>query len=483
MSRVAKHAKHRTVQLKVRTRRHRTHLPPNSLFAGSVTSLSQAMVDRLLWRAGFGPTAQDRATWTGRSLTDAVDHLLSTPQGAPLGAAPLRDGKALDPTNDDTDLVLAWLDQMVRNPNPFVERMTFFWHRHWANSRMSVSPPQLLITQNQLFRRFADYGANPAADFKSMAYAVSEDASMLRYLTGEYNVKGAPNENYARELMELFTLGVVDANGQPNYSQNDVTQAAKSLTGWTIDDTNPDSVKVNFDSNRWYNGPKTLFGQIRNYKERDVVDLVLGRPSHPSFLLTKLWGEFIAGPPDAATLSDLVATYKNGGFQLKPVLRKILTHPQLFASPSEPNLIKPPVVYVVGVMRTLGLTITDSRPVDYLDSMDQVPYFPPNVAGWEGGPAWLNTNTALARFSFVGDLIANAPAGSPAAVVDVPGETPDQAWSRAYAALGAPWLADGTKAAIQDYARRAPVKTSAQRVARQVMLRTLILAGPDGQVM
>ena len=110
--------------------------------------MSQAMVDRLFWRAGFGPTAADRTAWIGKPLDDAVDSLLNTPQGALVGPDPTRDGKALDPTGDDTDLVLAWVDRMVRTSNPLVERMTFFWHRHWANSRMSVSPTQLLITQN-----------------------------------------------------------------------------------------------------------------------------------------------------------------------------------------------------------------------------------------------------------------------------------------------------------------------------------------------
>jgi uncharacterized protein (DUF1800 family) len=481
MSGLTHHTK-RKHAVRVRTRRHRLHLPPGSVFAGSVTSMSQPMVDRLFWRAGFGPTAQDRANWTGKPVTAAVDWLLSTPQGPLAGPAPTNNGKALDPTNSDDDLVLNWLDQMVRSPNPFVERMTFFWHRHWANSRVTVSPPQILMRQTGLFRKYADYGANPNADFRSMAFEVTEDASMLRYLTGESNLKGSPNENYARELMELFTLGVFDSAGRPNYSQTDVEWMAKSLTGWYLDDSNPDNVTVHFDPGRWFNGPKNVFGVYGNYRDRDVVDLVLGRPAHAPFLLNKLWSEFVAGPPDAATLNDLVTTY-NAGRQLKPVLRKILSHPQLFSSIDEPNMLKPPVVYVVGVMRTLGTPITDTRPLDYLSSMDQVPYFPPTVAGWEGGLSWLNTNTALARFGFVADMIANAPASSPAHVADVSGETPDQAYARAYAALGSPWLAAGTAAAIQDYARRAPSRTTAQRIARQVMLRTLILAGPDGQVM
>ena len=123
--------------------------------------MSQAMVDRLFWRAGFGPSAADRAAWIGKPLDDAVDALLNTPQGALLGADGTRDGKPLDPNGDDTDLVLAWLDRMVRTGNPLVERMTFFWHRHWANSRQEVSPTQLITTQNALLRKYGDSRRQP----------------------------------------------------------------------------------------------------------------------------------------------------------------------------------------------------------------------------------------------------------------------------------------------------------------------------------
>ena len=220
------------------------------------------MVDRLFWRAGFGPTAQDRATWTGKPLSAAVNWLLSTPAGL-SGAPATNGGNPLDPTGDDTDLVLSWIDRMIRSTNPFVERLTFFWHRHWANSRDQVSPPQLLITQNNLFRRYADFSANPTANFRKMADDVTVDPSMLRYLTGESNVKGAPNENYARELMELFTLGVHDAGGHANYSQSDVEQLAKALSGWQINDDNPDAVTSYFSAVALVQRPKDGVRPVR----------------------------------------------------------------------------------------------------------------------------------------------------------------------------------------------------------------------------
>ena len=459
-------------------RRHRLKLPPALGVAETVdvASMSPAMVDRLFWRAGFGPTAADRAAWTGKPVADAVASLLKTPGGI-SGSPGTRDGKALDPTGDDTDLVLSWVDRMVRGTNPFVERLSFFWHRHFANSRDSVSPPQLLLKQNDLFRKYADLATTPTASFRDMAYDVTVDPSMLRFLTGEYNVKGAPNENYARELMELFGLGVTDAAGKPNYAEEDVKQLAKALSGWQIDDKDPDKATSYFTPDRWYNGPKIVFGKFGNYKQNDAVDLVLAHASHAPFFVTKLWSEFVSTPPDAATLAKLTAAYTSSGLKLKPVLELILAHPALYAKLDEPDMVKPPIVYVVGAMRTLGVGVTDSTASDHLDAMGQVPYFPPTVAGWEGGLSWLNTNTALARFSFVATLVSRM------TIDDVIGETPAAAYDRAYAAVGQPWLAPATQTAIRDYAGRAGSSNTKLRKERQLMLRALMLAGPDAQVM
>jgi uncharacterized protein (DUF1800 family) len=461
-------------------RKHRLHLPPidDAASAGvDLTSMSPAMVDRLFWRAGFGPSEADRAAWTGAAVSDAVNSLLgsaSTLAGSPGTNA----GKALDPTNQDTDLVLSRVDQMVRTTTPFVERMKFFWHRHFANSRDSVSPPQLLLQQNDLFQKYSDFATSPAATFSQLAHDITVNPSMLRYLTGEDNVKGAPNENYARELMELFALGVVDLNGNPNYSQGDVNGLAKAFSGWTINDTNPDAVTSQFVKDRWYDGPKVVFGGFANLDSTSGVDLVLKQPNHATFLTRKLWLEFITQPPDNATQATLNSTYLNNGTQLKPLLKYILTHPALFASLGEPDMIKPPVMYVVSVMRALGVGVTDTTAADFLDSMGQSPYFPPNVAGWEGGLAWLNTNTALARFGFAGQLLSNAK------ITDVGAtETPAAAYSRAYSAVLEPWLAPATQAAILNYATRAGSSSSTLRIERQLMLRALMLAGPDAQVM
>jgi uncharacterized protein (DUF1800 family) len=478
----AKHGTKVVKKLTYHERKRRLHVPPPATTTTTgvvdVTSMTQPMVDRLFWRAGFGPSDQLRTAWVGKPVTDAVNSLFTTGSGPLVGAAPSNGGKALDPFGNDTDLVLSWVDQMVRTANPFTERMTFFLHRHFANSRQTVSPPQLLATQNALLRSYADLSTKPTSDFKSLVSDISVDPSMLRYLTGESNVAGAANENYARELMELFTLGPVNDAGTPNYTEDDVHSLAKALTGWQINDADPNAVSAFFTNQRWYNGPKFALGQYGNWKTADVVSLVLSQPNHATFFVRKLWGEFNPTPPDAPTLAALTSGYVASGMQLKPLLTAILTHPSLFDSITEPNMLKPPVVFAVGVMRTLGRTITDSTVSDYLDAMGQQPYFPPNVSGWEGGLSWLNTNTALARWGFVAKLVTSGPA-----IADVPLETAQTAYDRAYSSVGSPWLAAGTTTAILNAASTMPSKSAPQRLQRQQVLRTLMLAGPDAQVM
>ena len=325
--------------------------------------MSQAMVDRLFWRAGFGPTRRrprrvDRQAGRRRRRL-AAQHAPGRAASAPTRRAT---ASALDPTGDDTDLVLAWVDRMVRTRNPLVERLTFFWHRHWANSREAVSPPQLLHDpERRCCASTRDLAANPTARFRDMALEVTKDPSMLRYLNGESNVKGGPNENYGRELMELFALGVTHAvTGAKNYSEDDVAQLAKALTGWHIDDTNPDNATALFDSGRWFNGPKIALRQARQLQAPTAPSTwCSARTAHAPFLVKKLWSEFMSTPPATGDAARAVDELRGAAARRSSrCCAQILTHPLLFESIDEPNMIKPPVVYVVGAMRALGVGVT-----------------------------------------------------------------------------------------------------------------------------
>ncbi len=439
--------------------------------------LTLEMVDRLFWRAGFGPSQAIRNTWTGRTVAEAVDALLDTPQGAPVGPQAALNGAPIDRLAGTNQLVLEWVGRMASSANPLVERLTFFWHRHWACSLDSVDL-LFMAQQNDLFRRYADLGANPNADFRNLAYEVGEGPAMLRYLSGELNRRGRPNENYAREVMELFCLGVTDTAGNPNYTEADVRELARALSGWTIDTTDPNNPRGVFNASRFDNGSKTFLGSTGNFNSRQAVDIVLGRPQHASHIVRKLWSEFVAGPPDAATLADLAATYTGNGLRLKPLLRKILTHPQLFDSLSEPTLIKPPVVFVAGGFRQVGLNLTNTGPYNRLNEMGQLPFYPPNVSGWEYGPAFLTTNAVLNRWSFGTDLVGRLNPPDVGA-----GETPLAAFNRALATSGQPWLSPATRTAMLDYATRALANNAANRQQRQRVLLTMALAGPDTHVM
>ena len=452
---------------------------------GAQQPLTEAMVDRLMWRTGFGPTESSRKAYRGMTLHKAVDRIMARPQGAMLGPPPMRaDMSLLQPLASDTDLVLAWCDRMIKTGNPLVERLTFFWHRHFATSRADVSPPQLMTNQNDLLRRYSDLAANPGATFRDLVYEVGEGPAMLRYLTGEDNTRRAINENYGRELMELFCLGVTNAAGQPNYSETDVREAARAASGWQIDDENPDAAIGFFNRSRWDDGPKNVLGKVGAFGHRELVDVVMAHPSHAPFLVTKLWGEFIPTPPDAATLRDLTRLYVGNGFKIRPLVRRILTHPRMLDSIREPNMIKPPIVQAIGTMRTLGLWITDDSLYNGLRDMGQLPYFPPTVAGWEGGAAWLNTNTALARFALANRLLTLSYARLPTkAPEDVPTETPKQAFDRAHQAVGRPWLAPKTISSLMYYATTARAASPNDRITRQRALRAFMLGGPDAQVM
>ncbi len=489
--------------------------------------LKAADVDRLFWRAGFGPTPADRTKWTGKLVSELVDWFLDTPGGTAATTTPalvsVYDNSTntssfvpIDPTVSDQELVAAWLEAMRLATNPFVERLAFFWHRHWAVSRESGEIDQRhMVEYTKRLRKYADLGvgANPDASFRDLAQEMTkDDAAMNIYLDSRYNqwYSGGhfvPNENYGREFMELFALGVSDPAsdppGAPSYSQDDVHSLARAFTGFQVqdDETKPNYGVVNFDLQKSDRGMKILFGvnhdsrpaSTEHFDATQAVDLVLNRPQHAPYLIRKLWAEFIPTPIPAGTLATLVEQYRGNGKKIKPLVKAILNDPALLASPDEPTMIKPPIVFAIGVLRALGAPIlanTYKGLIDGLEQMEQVPYFPPNVSGWEGGLSWMNTSTARARFDFVLrclDMKYNAYPNS-TALADPGREASDLALNRAYAACGSPWLSADGKAALLSYAQTYLKGTlvSAQpsdRRQRQYTLIALILGGPDGQVM
>jgi uncharacterized protein (DUF1800 family) len=470
------------------------------------------MVDRVFWRAGFGPSDADRATWTGRRVADLVDHLLTEPQSldATLPPPVTQTNGPIDPLATREELTMEWIDTMQRAGNPLIERLTFFLHRLWAVTVQDGIDNRFGLAYRDRLRRFADLPANPDASFRDLAIEMTTaDTAMSLFLNGFQNSKYGVNENYAREFMELFCLGVRNTAGQENYTQADVAALARAFTGWRLnqDPASPSYGAITFSSSRFDATQKTIFGQTANWGAdptkgagtQSAIDLVLGRPAHAEYLVRRLWAEFIVTPIPDDALASLSEAYVAGGrYLLRPLVRGILTHPLLFESIDEPNMVKPPVVFWVGAARALRSPQKWYFTREALDNMQQAPLAPPNVAGWEGGLAWLNTNTTRARFDAVQRMLytrhrpttsATDSSGYPGAVpldgndpAQV-GATADDAFAIAWAACGSPWLSQAAKDQIRAFAATHPAATKTNREQRQYALRTLILGGPDAQVM
>lgn len=440
--------------------------------APTVDRVARLRVERLYWRAGFGALPGEVNALARQPIGRVVQSLL-TPRGAQLrrGPAPKVDGQPIDPFNEWGHDVLWWLDRAVRGRHPLVERMTLNWHDHFATSNSKVSDAKLMLTQYRTIR------AHALGTFRGLAQAMLRDHAMQRFLDLDNSHKRAPNENFARELLELFTLGV--NNG---YTERDIREAARALTGFTFD---WETKRFGFDPERHDAGVKVIFGRRGNFDAADVVDLAINHPRHAPYLCKKLWGYFTPRPCPPATLRRMVSAYRGSKTQIKPVLSIILTHPALYADLGEPDQVKPPIVYAAGMLRKTGRFVTFRDWSWLLDDMGQRPFYPPNVNGWDQDTAWMSTASVRARYSAASRIIKemNIEDGSLSA-----NQTPAKALEAALAATGDPWISPQTRAALMRYARTSVAgRTEKWEVKhyfpeRQRVLRHLLLAGPDAQV-
>ena len=441
--------------------------------------LGNAQIKRLLWRAGFGPTPGQVDALAGRPLQDIVLSL-TRPQGAAnlVGAEPHDQDGPLAPLDTWGHDHLWWLDRMVRSDQQLIERMTLIWHDWFATSNDQVGSVKLMLDQNDLFRR------NALGSFKDMLLGVTQDPAMLVFLNGIDNRKGAINENYAREVMELFTLGA----GRGAYSEQDVRELGKSFSGWTADWTNgPGWNNFRYVASRHDTTTKTVFGKSGNFDWQDAVKLVLESDFHASFFVTKLWSYFVPTPPSADTQAALQKLYLDSGYGIRPVVEAILMHPDFHAGPA---MVKPPVVYHAGLMRTLGRTIERGDWSWLSDQMGQRLFYPPNVSGWDDS-AWLDTSRWRGRFQTA--VYALMPGNEWAASVDPwskdspysTTEDPETAVARAIDFLNNPVLSTDTRDALLAFARTCLPTTMKSwekgpyRAMRQNALRQLVATCPD----
>jgi uncharacterized protein (DUF1800 family) len=428
---------------------------------------------RLLWRAGFGPKPGDAERLAKLGLQAAVRSLTRPGREQLVGAAPHDDKKRpLAPYDAWGHDHLWWLDRMVRTTTPLLERMTLVWHDWFATSNAGVGNQRLMLNQNQLLRR------NALGSFKTLLLQVTRDPAMLVWLNGTDNSRWSPNENYARELMELFTLGA--GHG---YTESDVREQARALTGFRNDwRDNVGLVNFRYDSKAHDAGTKRIFGKRGDFSWQDACALCLQHPAHPSFFVSKLWSYFVPTPPDAATKSALARAYVKGGYQVRPLVETILMHPALYTGP---RMVKPPVVQLAGMLRAVGRGVDTDAWSWIAELMGQKLFFPPNVAGWDD-TRWLDTATFRGRWiaaTYVLKPKALDPSKPPAGQAT----TADGLVASALAFWGDPPVASATRGALTQFAQDALASADASWKRRQWpplienALRQLVAVSPDFQ--
>lgn len=473
----------------------------------------------LLQRAGFGPDAAalDRALADGLPRTvdrlmdfNAVDpHSLNPPEVDPDVRKPLNreqrmayrrarraeDEEVLEDfrqrrqeaNQGDRQMINGlrqwWLDRMVRTPLPLQEKLTLMWHDHFATSYRSVRDAYLIYRQNELLR------AHACGDFAELALGVVRDPAMLKYLNNNQNRKQRPNENLAREFMELFTLG------EGRYTERDIKEAARALTGYTFHDN--DFV---FREN-WHDPEtKTILGLEKPYDGAMFVRRLLAQKACSEFVALKLYRHLVADVPDEpdqapdharGVIERLGKLIRDEKYDLRPVVRTLLLSQHFHDANHIGQKIKSPVHFAVGLQRMLGGPKRNLRPIGYmLHSAGQTLFAPPSVDGWAGGEAWINTSTLFLRQNLAAYLVTNHRRGAsfnvkrlgydPLAVV---GDLGDEATPTAYAhravdlMLG-PHVQGPTRRAVVDHASRADKLTP--ELATSVLL--LLTAAPEYQL-
>ena len=429
--------------------------------------------ERLLWRAGFGPKPGQAASVARKGLKRAVDDLVNPPRARLVGPKPTDDdGAPIAPLDAWGHDHVWWLDRMVRSNQQLVERMTLIWHDWFATSNDGVGSQKWMLNQNALLRR------NALGSFETLLLGITKDPAMLIWLNGNQNSKWSPNENYAREMMELFMLGA--GNG---YTEDDVREQARALTGWRNDWQEGDGdVNFRYDPNRHDTGVKVIFGKSGAFGWEDACRLCLHHPRHASFFVRKLWSYFIPTPPPSRTESALTALYKRSGYKVRPVVAAILKHPHLYTGK---RMMKPPVVQVAGMHRALRRPVnTDSW--SWIAELDgQRLFFPPNVSGWDDN-RWLDTSTLRGRW-----IAANYTALPYALETENwSGKLPvnaDKLVARALSFWGNPTITRGSRTALHRFAQNALSDADAnwKRDDYPVLivnaLRMLVAVSPDYQ--
>lgn len=343
----------------------------------------------LLSRLQFGvhPAELERAVRDGLDAT--LDRLL-TPQ--PESESFRRTEQALRAaayaTSEIGPLKTWWHYRMLHSANPVVEKLTLHWHNHFATSYAKVKSVPRMAVQNDLFREQA------LGSFRELLHAVARDPAMLVWLDGNANRKRHPNENFAREVMELFSLGI------GNYSEHDIQEAARAFSGWHLRDQ-----AFWFNTTQHDPGDKTIFGRTGRYRGDDVLELCLDHPACSRFLAYKLLRTFVTSTPAAERIEEVAGWYARHHLATGPVLREVCHAPWFWEAETRRAMIKSPLDFVLGTLKPVAAEIHWPAVREVLAKLGQDVFEPPSVKGWDGGRQWIQSTGWIVRWNFLTELL------------------------------------------------------------------------------
>src|SRR5579864_840724 len=379
---------------------------------------NEANAAHLLNRAGFGatPVEIERARQNGLAAT-VWDFVEVKPDAAnlppPAWAHPrniraqrmeikaakdrgenfrtkIRDVRMME-GDEMIDLRRWWLDRMLNGPAPLLEKMTLFWHGHFATSIQKVRDAYWMWLQNDTLRR------NALGNFSGLVKKISRDPAMMIYLDLQQSRQEHPNENWARELMELFTVGI------GNYTEDDIRASARAFTGYRVDMT---TQQFRFAPMQQDLSPKNFMGRSGGLNGDDIINVLMTKPACPQFIGRKLWRFFVEDEPSQQVVDAVASSIRSHNYEIRPVLREIFASAEFYSDRAMRTQIKSPVQYIVQTSKLLEAQLPS--PVvaqNAMRQMGQILFAPPNVKGWDGGKAWISTSTLLFRYNFANYLI------------------------------------------------------------------------------
>jgi uncharacterized protein (DUF1800 family) len=346
-------------------------------------------IAHLLRRAGFGADPEQWSALSEKPYDEVLDQLL-----AGLDAPPPPDPAKFDPYQLGT-IQQVWLERMVKGTHPLAEKLAMFWHGHFATSEAKIADPVLMWRQYQLFR------SKGAGSFRELVLGVSRDVAMIRWLDGNSNRKGHANENYGRELQELFTLGI------GNYTEQDIREIARAFTGWGS--RHHDFV---FRPHFHDDGEKTIHGKTGTFGGEDVVRILTELPQCAEFISEKLIHFFSHPDPTKAELAVVSQAFTESGGDIKATLAALFRAPYFRSARSFRRLVRSPVEFCVGALRATGVKTVPPWIHGALDRMGQILFRPPSVKGWTSGDGWLSSGGVVERLRLAQRIPALMPKDS-----------------------------------------------------------------------